>query len=109
MITTQKIDSINHEELQEWANKVLAPYYPEGTSIHLIDGDGDGRGESQFYSLIDIDVIPKEIMTIPNLVKREVKEHTRGNRVHFYAYHVVKAAVVAGELVGNYFFLHYHW
>jgi hypothetical protein len=107
MIRTFKVTSIDAEALKDWLEKALAEHYPEGTQFYLIPKPWDAKGESRFFCEIEVE----EDITIEGLIAREVKEHSRGQYVHFYAYDVVCAAALAGEFEGrgNYFHLYYRW
>lgn len=105
MITTTQITSINADELKDWLDTALGTLLPPNTHISIIPQTWEAKGESRFFCEIDID----KALTLPQLLARVVSEHSRGNLVHFYAHDVVAAAVGAGELVGDHFYLYYRW
>lgn len=105
MIATKNPTCIDGRALSAWFETAIAPYFPPETAASMIPREWDSTGPSKFFCSIDVN----DHLSIEELVAREVKEHSRGRYVRFYADDVVAAACGAGELEGTWFYLFYEW
>ena len=107
MITSITPTCVNGKDLLEWLTSAMVGKVPEGSLISIIPNptNRDANGESCFFVDIDID----ETITLTELSRRTVTEHSRGSYIHFYVEDVVAAACGAGELNGVWFWLYFTW
>lgn len=104
MIDTVSPVCIKGEDLQEWLQAALADALP-GKQLYMIHEPGEARGESRYFSEVHLD----QELSLGDLVKREVVEHSRGDYVHFYVKDVVSAACSANALSGRWFWIYHTW
>lgn len=104
MISTLAPVCIDAASLKDWLSATLKNLGIE-KKASIIPQSWDAIGESRFFCPIDVD----EPISVAELIKREVTEHSRGPYIHFYAEDVVSAACGAGELSGDWFWLYYTW
>ena len=104
MINTYKRIFIDTDELDNWLKEYLGNDF-KNKEVTIIDKPEHCRGESKFFA--DVDVYEK--ISREEFINREVKEHTRYNRIHFYVDDVISAACKAGMLKGDSFCIYYTW
>ncbi|HHP5494135.1 hypothetical protein ACTG16_23465 [Aeromonas sp. 23P] len=104
MISTLTPVCIDADSLKNWFSAALKNHGIDKKAF-IIPQSWDAKGESRFFCSIDVD----EPISVSELIKREVAEHSRGPYIHFYAEDVVAAACGAGELTGDLFWLYYTW
>lgn len=102
---TSTVTVIYADAIKEWVSKHLAPLCPDDAAISVINRPWHCKGESQYFASIDVE----EGITVQQLRAREVVEHTRAHYLNFYVDDVIAAAVGAGDLKGDYYFVHYCW
>jgi hypothetical protein len=105
MIDTYDGKFINADDLMDWLNNSLKVFLSKDTHISIVPQVFDCKGPSRFFAEIDV----QENITIQQLLSKVITEHSRGSYIHFYVDDVVQAAVTAGVLQGNHFYLHYKW
>lgn len=104
MIATRTPVCIDPDSLTEWLTVTLKNHGIEADA-YIIPRPWDAKGESRFFCPIDVD----RPISVAELVRLEVTEHSKGTSIYFYAEDVVAAACGAGELSGNWFWLYYTW
>lgn len=104
-ISTTTVACISAEAIQEWVAHHLAPLCPGGAHISVINRPWHCKGESAYFAAVEVE----SPITVAQLRRLEVTEHTRAHYLHFYIDDVVAAAVGCGSLDGSEFHVHYRW
>jgi len=98
----QMLPVIGYDDIDQWVSTYLQPHFPD-KHISVIPHEWEPTGESAFVCKIDIG----DDITIEQLCKKVVKEHSRGRYVHFYANDILTAAYTNGQLKETYLILYY--
>lgn len=104
-ITTTTVTAISADAIREWIALHLAPLCPDGAHISAINRPWHCKGESAYFAAVEVD----SPITVAQLRRLEVTEHTRAHYLQFYVDDVLAAAVGCGSLDGTEFHVHYRW
>jgi len=107
MIETLSPTCIDGGVLQEWLEESIKNLVPEGYEVYIIPNDDGAQGGSKFFTEVNIN--KKDLITLDELVKRVVKEHSRGQYLHYYVDDVIGAACKLDELTGSWFWVYCTW
>lgn len=105
LLETSTVTAIDADAIRAWVAQNLAPLCPEGAAISVINRPWHCKGESAYFAAVDIE----DPITVEQLRRLEVTEHSRAHYLHFYVDDVIAAAVGSGTLAGDYFHVHYRW
>jgi len=89
---TSTVTAIDADAIREWVQSHLAPLCPDGAKALVINRHWHCKGESAFFAAVDVE----EPITIDQLRRLVVTEHTREHYLHFYVVDVIAAAVGSG-------------
>jgi len=99
MILTLNPVCVDGSDLYDW----LVRSVPIEVNVAIVERPGfDCHGASKMFASVDVD----EPLTLQELLDRKT---VNGSAVQFFMDDVVAAAVGAGELVGNFFWVYLTW